>query len=130
VTFPARNRIGPPAGPPPSGPWQPTPRAAHQPSPSGLGLAVILLFWFSPIFLAVWLVGQLLILVQKRWHWHRFAVAALIHLAYVLVVIGPEAALRRHFYVPSTSGSTSRSSSASAPRGPSCRSGSSLTTWS
>jgi hypothetical protein len=99
VTFPTWNRVGPPVGPPPSGPWQPTPRAAHQPSPSGLGLAVVLLFWFSPLSLAVWLVGQLLILVQKRWHWHRFALAALLHLAYVLAVIGPEAALRRHFYV-------------------------------
>jgi hypothetical protein len=47
----------------------------------------------------VCLVGQLLILVQKRWHWHRFALVALAYLAYVLAVIGPEAALRRHFYV-------------------------------
>jgi hypothetical protein len=64
-----------------------------------LGLAVILLFWFSPLSLAVWLVGQLLILVQKRWHWHRFALAALAYLGYVLAVIGPEQALQRHFYV-------------------------------
>ena len=94
MTFPASpwNPVGPPAGPPPSGPWQPTPRAAHQPSPSGLGLAVILLFWFSPLALGVWLVGQLAILVQKRWHWHRFALAALTYLAYVLAVIGPEQA--------------------------------------
>jgi hypothetical protein len=99
VTVPTRNPIGPAAGPLPSGPWQPIPRAAHQPSPSGLGLAVILLFWFSPISLAVWLVGQLVILVQKRWHWHHFALAALAHIGYVLAVIGPEAALRRHFYV-------------------------------
>jgi hypothetical protein len=60
---------------------------------------VILLLWFSPLSLAMWLVGQLLILVQKRWHWHRFALAALAYLAYVLAVIGPEQALRRHFYV-------------------------------
>jgi hypothetical protein len=99
VSFPTRTPIGPPAGPPPSGPWHHPPRAAHQPSPSGLGLAVILLCWFSPLSLGVWLVGQLLILVQKRWHWHRFALVALAYLAYVLAVIGPEAALRRHFYV-------------------------------
>jgi hypothetical protein len=100
VTFPTGswNRAGRSAGPP-SGSWHLTPRAAHQPSPSGLGLAVILLFWFSPLSLAVWLTGQLLILVQKRWHWHRFALAALIYLGYVLAVIGPEPALRRHFYV-------------------------------
>jgi hypothetical protein len=60
---------------------------------------VVLLFWFSPLSLAVWLLGQLLILVQKRWHWHRFALVALLYLAYVLAVIGPEQALRRHFYV-------------------------------
>jgi hypothetical protein len=99
VSFPTRTPIGRPAGPPPSGPWHHTPRSAHQPSPSGLGLAVILLCWFSPLSLGVWLTGQLLILVQKRWHWHRFALVALIYLAYVLAVIGPEAALRRHFYV-------------------------------
>jgi hypothetical protein len=86
-------------GPGANAPWHQTPRAAHQPSPSGLGLAVILLFWFSPLSLAVWLLGQLLILVQKRWHWHRFALVALGYLAYVLAVIGPEQALRRHFYV-------------------------------
>jgi hypothetical protein len=86
-------------GPLPASAWHTTPRAAHQPSPSGLGLAVILLFWFSPLSLAVWLVGQLAILVQKRWHWHRFALTALAYLAYVLAVIGPEPALRRHFYV-------------------------------
>jgi hypothetical protein len=60
---------------------------------------VILLCWFSPLSLAVWLVGQLLILVQKRWHWHRFALAALVYIFYVLAVVGPEQALRRHFYV-------------------------------
>jgi hypothetical protein len=86
-------------GPLPTSSWHTTPRAAHQPSPSGLGLAVILLCWFSPLSLAVWLVGQLVILVQKRWHWHRFALAALAYLVYVLAVIGPEQALRRHFYV-------------------------------
>src|SRR6266511_5986611 len=77
VNFPSApwNPVGPPAGPPPSGPWQPTPRAARQPSPSGLGWAVLLLFWFSPLSLFVWLAGQLLILAQKRWHWHRFALA-------------------------------------------------------
>jgi hypothetical protein len=99
MTFPTRNAVGPSASRPPSGPWQPTPRAAHQPSPSGLGLAVILLFWFSPLSLGVWLVGQLVILAQKRWHWHRFALGALAYLTYVLAVIGPQAALRRHFYV-------------------------------
>jgi hypothetical protein len=99
VSFPTWNPVGPPAGPPPSGPWQPTPRAARQPSPSGLGWAVILLFWFSPLSLFVWLVGQLVILAQKRWHWHRFALAALAYIAYVLAVIGPQQALRRHFYV-------------------------------
>jgi len=60
---------------------------------------VLLLFWFSPLSLLVWLAGQLLILAQKRWHWHRFALAAAGYLAYVLAVIGPQAALRRHFYV-------------------------------
>jgi hypothetical protein len=99
VTFPTWNPVGPPSGPPPSGPWQPTPRAARQPSPSGLGWAVVLLFWFSPLSLGVWLVGQLVILAQKRWHWHRFALAALAYLAYVLLVLGPGPALARHFYV-------------------------------
>ncbi len=99
MSFPTWNPVGPPAPPPPSGPWQPTPRAARQPSSSGLGLAVFLLFWFSPLSLAVWLAGQLLILAQKRWHWHRFALGALAYIAYVLMVIGPADALRRHFYV-------------------------------
>jgi hypothetical protein len=60
---------------------------------------VLLLFWFSPLSLLVWLAGQLVILAQKRWHWHRFALAALGYLAYVLAVMGPADALRRHFYV-------------------------------
>jgi hypothetical protein len=60
---------------------------------------VVLLFWFSPLSLGVWLVGQLLILAQKRWHWHRFALGTIAYLAYVLLVMGPQAALRRHFYV-------------------------------
>jgi hypothetical protein len=99
VTFPTWSPVGPPAEPPPSGPWQPTPRAARQPSPSGLGLAVFLLFWFSPLSLLVWLVGQLVILAQKRWHWHRFALGALGYIGYVLLVLGPGPALERHFYV-------------------------------
>jgi hypothetical protein len=60
---------------------------------------VIALFWFSPMSLGVWLFGQLVILAQKRWHWHRFALGAIAYLAYVLLVLGPGPALRRHFYV-------------------------------
>jgi len=60
---------------------------------------VLLLFWFSPLSLLVWLAGQLVILAQKRWHWHRFALGALAYIGYVLAVLGPQAALRRHFYV-------------------------------
>jgi hypothetical protein len=76
------------------------PRAARQPSANGLLLAVCLLLWFSPLALATWVVGQAVILLQKRWHWHRFALAALGLLTFMLAAQGPEVALRRHIYVP------------------------------
>jgi hypothetical protein len=85
--------------------WEPTvanpvPRAARQPGANGLLLTLVLLLWFSPLSLLAWLLGQAVILVQKRWHWHRFALAALIAIAYVLLVVGPAEALRRHIFVP------------------------------
>jgi hypothetical protein len=80
-------------------PADPTPRAARHPSAKGLGWAALLLLWFSPLALAAWVLGEAVILIQKRWHWHRFALAAAGYITYVLAVLGPEAALRRHFYV-------------------------------
>jgi hypothetical protein len=76
------------------------PRAARLPSVGGLLVAVAALLWFSPLALVCWLVGQLLIARQTRWHWHRFALAALGGISLVLVVSGPVAAIRRHFFVP------------------------------
>jgi hypothetical protein len=81
-------------------PGQPIPRAARQPTANSLLLAVLVLFWFSPLSIPAWLVGQAVILLQRRWHWWRFTLAALTWIGVVLLVLGPEQALRRHIFVP------------------------------
>jgi hypothetical protein len=81
-------------------PGQPIPRAARQPAANGLLLVMLLLFWFSPLSIIAWLVGQAVILLQRRWHWWRFSLVALAWIAAVLLVVGPEQALRRHIFVP------------------------------
>jgi hypothetical protein len=81
-------------------PTNDTPRAARLPAANGLLLTLVVLFWFSPLALAAWVLGQAMILLQKRWHWHRFALAALAWIALVLAVVGPADALRRHIFVP------------------------------
>jgi hypothetical protein len=40
------------------------------------------------------------ILLQRRWHWWRFALASLAAIGLVLAVTGPGEALRRHIFVP------------------------------
>jgi hypothetical protein len=81
-------------------PGQPIPRAARQPAANGLLLVILLLFWFSPLSIAAWLLGQAVILLQRRWHWWRFTLASLAAIAAVLLIVGPEEALRRHIFVP------------------------------
>jgi hypothetical protein len=81
-------------------PGQPIPRAARQPVANGLLLVMLLLVWFSPLSIAAWLLGQAVILLQHRWHWWRFTLAALTWIGLVLLVLGPEEALRRHIFVP------------------------------
>jgi hypothetical protein len=81
-------------------PGQPIPRAARQPAANGLLLVMLLLVWFSPLSIVVWLVGQAVILLQRRWHWWRFTLTALAAIGLVLVVTGPQEALRRHIFVP------------------------------
>ena len=77
----------------PAGGWQatpghPIPRAARQPAANGLLLVMVVLVWFSPLSIVAWLVGQAVILLQRRWHWWRFALAALVAIAAVLLVVG------------------------------------------
>jgi len=76
------------------------PRAARLPSANGLLLTLAVLFWFSPLTVVAWVVGQALIVRQRRWHWHCFALAALAWIGLVLAVSGPAVALRRHIFVP------------------------------
>jgi hypothetical protein len=81
-------------------PGQPIPRAARQPAANGLLLVLLLLVWFSPLSIVAWLLGQGMILLQRRWHWWRFTLAALVASGVVLAVTGPQEALRRHSFVP------------------------------
>jgi hypothetical protein len=81
-------------------PGQPIPRAARQPAANGLILVMLLLVWFSPLSILAWLLGQAVILLQRRWHWWRFTLASLAWIGVVLLVVGPEQALRRHVFVP------------------------------
>jgi hypothetical protein len=81
-------------------PGQPIPRAARQPAANGLLLVLLLLVWISPLSIVAWLLGQAVILLQRRWHWWRFALASLAAIGLVLAVTGPQEALRRHIFVP------------------------------
>jgi hypothetical protein len=81
-------------------PSQPIPRAARQPAANGLLLVMLVLIWFSPLSIVAWLLGQGVILLQRRWHWWRFTLASLAGSALVLAVTGPQEALRRHIFVP------------------------------
>jgi hypothetical protein len=94
-----------PARPDPSRGWQaspgqPIPRAARQPAANGLLLVMLVLVWFSPLSIVAWLLGQGVILLQRRWHWWRFTLASVAAIAAVLLIVGPEQALRRHIFVP------------------------------
>ena len=47
-------------------PGQPIPRAAGQPATNGPLLVLVLLVWFSPLSIVAWLLGQAVILLQRR----------------------------------------------------------------
>jgi hypothetical protein len=86
--------------PPPHRQGPVVPRAARQTDGRLLLVAAVVLFWFSPLTLVTWVVGQLVILRQRRWHWHRFTLAALAAIGLVVLVAGPKDAVVRHFFVP------------------------------
>ena len=81
-------------------PGQPIPRAARQPAAITALMVMLVLIWFSPLSIIVWLAGQAVILLQRRWHWWRFSLASLVWIGVVLAVTGPQEALRRHVFVP------------------------------
>ena len=70
-------------------PGQSIPRAARQPAANGLLLVMLVLVWFSPLSIVAWLLGQAVILAQRRWHWWRFTLASLAAIGVVLAVTGP-----------------------------------------
>jgi hypothetical protein len=85
----------------PGGTPQGPPRSADGPSAGGFLAGVLAALWFSPVTLAVWLVSGYVIARQRRWHWHRVALGALVVIAAVVAVSGPWDALLRHFFVAS-----------------------------
>jgi hypothetical protein len=111
-------------------PGQPIPRAARQPAANGLLLVMLLLVWFSPLSIVVWLLGQAVILLQRRWHWWRFTLASLVAIGVVLAVTGPEDALRRHIFVPQHFWQYVALHFGFGPPGPASPSASSSGTWS
>jgi hypothetical protein len=110
-------------------PGQPIPRAARQPAANGLLLIILLLVWISPLSIVAWLIGQAVILLQRRWHWWRFTLAALAGIAAVLATVGPEEALRRHIFVPQHFWQYVALHLGFGPPAPGSRSASSSGTW-
>ena len=99
-------------------PGQPIPRAARQPAANGLLLVILVLVWFSPLSIVAWLLGQAVILLQRRWHWCRFALASLAAIVAVLATVGRRWRCAGTSSCPSTSGSTWPCTSASARPAP------------
>src|SRR4029453_13645521 len=51
------------------------------------------------VALLSWLVAQVVIARQTRWHWHRVALAAVAGITGVLLVSRPVAGVGRHFWI-------------------------------
>ena len=73
---------------------------------------MLVLVWFLPLSILAWLAGQAVILLQRRWHWWRFTLAALAWIGGVLAVDRPGGGpapshlrARRFSFAPSTSAS-------------------------